>query len=65
MFPSIQKIQHSTDRAPPVRLPTGPRAPAMVSPRASPWITIEGLTGRCQSEKVTHVLHHAHWTDMV
>jgi len=52
-----QKIQKSSDRTPPVRLPTGPRA--------GPWITLEGLTGRRQSEKVTHVLHHAHWTDMV
>jgi hypothetical protein len=28
----------------PIRLPTGPRAPAIVSPRAGPWITGEVLT---------------------
>lgn len=65
MLPIFQKIQKSADQALPIRLPTGPRARALVCPRAGPWITVEGLTAQRQSGKVTHVLHHEHWTDMV
>ena len=65
MLPVRQKTQNSSDQAPRVWLPTGPRARAPMCPRAGPWITLKDLTGRCQSEKVIHVLPHAHRTDMV
>jgi len=65
MKPILQKPRIRVDPAPPVRLPTVPRARALECPRAGPWITAEHLTARIREEKVTHVLHHAHRTDMV
>jgi hypothetical protein len=65
MKPILQKLCIRVDPAPPVRLSTVPRARALECPRAVPWITAEHLTDRIREEKVTHVLRHAHWTDMV
>ena len=39
-----QKIPMRSVRPRPIRLPTVPRARALVSPRAGPWITVESLT---------------------
>jgi len=61
----LQENRETSDPVPAVRLPTVPRARAQLCPRAGPWITAADLTKLSYSEKVTHVLHHAHWTDMV
>jgi hypothetical protein len=62
----LRHLQKSTSPADPaMRLPTVPRARAQQCPRAGPWITAADLTKSSYLEKVTHVLHHAHWTDMV
>jgi len=45
MLQNTQKIRNRSDPALPFRLPTGPRARALMSPRAGPWITIAPLTG--------------------
>jgi len=65
MLPILQKMPERFDPALPMRLPTVPRARALLCPRAGPWIAARHLTGRIAQEKVTYVLHHARWTDMV
>ncbi|MGH9776728.1 MAG: hypothetical protein ACRD50_17515 [Candidatus Acidiferrales bacterium] len=64
MLSKPQKTPNRSDPTLPIRLPTVPRARALVSPRAGPWITIALLTHAQHCEKVTHVLHHEQWTDM-
>jgi hypothetical protein len=64
-MPPLQKTHKCVHPGRTVRLPTVPRARALQCPRAGPCLTAEHLTGRIREEKVTHVLPHAHWTDMV
>lgn len=45
-MPTAGKIPPRSDQLPRFRLSTGPRARAIVSPHAGPWITGEALTHR-------------------
>ncbi len=45
-MPTTLKIPPRSDQRSRLRLSTGPRARAIVSPRADPWITGEVLTHR-------------------
>ena len=64
MLQKVQKLPKRSDPALSVRLSTVPRARALVSPRAGPWVTVVPLTAAHQSDKVHYVLPHEHWTDM-